>query len=100
LSGREEFPREREVIGKQAVFHSSSGGVVFTGRAFIQRERVSMAGLVLSRKQGEAIEIGDKIVVTVVELTSGKVRLHVKAPIEVMVHRKEVADAIRRGEEP
>jgi carbon storage regulator len=75
-------------------------GLCSPGELFIQRERVSMAALVLSRKKGESIEIGNNIVVTVVELTSGKVRLQIKAPIDVMVYRKEVADAIRRGEEP
>jgi carbon storage regulator CsrA len=75
-------------------------GLCSPGELFIQRERVSMAGLVLARQKGEVIEIGDKITVTVVSLDSGRVRLLIKAPIDVMVHRGEVADAIRRGEEP
>jgi carbon storage regulator len=43
--------------------------------------------LVLSRKLGERIVIGDRIVVTVVELDHGRVRLGVEAPREIAVLR-------------
>jgi carbon storage regulator len=51
--------------------------------------------LVLSRKPGEKIYIGDNICVTVVDISRGRIRLGVEAPSEVPVHRKEVHDAIR-----
>ena len=54
--------------------------------------------LVLSRKKGESIVIGDDIVVTVVDLRNGKVRLGVEAPKEVPVHRKELYDKIKSQE--
>lgn len=50
--------------------------------------------LVLSRKVNEEIIIGDNVSITVVEIRGGKVRLGIKAPKEVTVHRKEVADQI------
>lgn len=53
--------------------------------------------LVLSRKRDESIVIGDKIVVTVVEVRGDKVRLGINAPQGVPVHRQEVYEAIRRG---
>ena len=54
--------------------------------------------LVLSRKKNESIVICDDIVVTVVEIREDKVRLGIDAPKEVPVHRREVYDAIKRGE--
>ena len=52
--------------------------------------------LVLSRKKNESIIINDDIVIVVVEIRGDKVRLGVKAPKEVPVHRREVYDAIQR----
>lgn len=46
--------------------------------------------LVLSRKLGEKILIGEHIVVTVVDIDRGKIRLGVEAPKDVPVHREEV----------
>ena len=47
--------------------------------------------LVLSRKFGESIVIGDRIVVTVVKLDHGQVRLGIEAPREIAVFREEIA---------
>lgn len=46
--------------------------------------------LVLSRKLGERIVIGDNIVVTVVEIDRGKIRLGIDAPKEVAIYRGEL----------
>jgi len=54
---------------------------------------------VIPRKKGESIIIGDDIIVTVVEIRDDKVRLGIEHPAEVPVHRQEVYEAIRRGEE-
>ncbi len=51
--------------------------------------------LVLSRHRDETIMIGDDIELTVVDIRGDKVRIGVKAPSNVPVHRKEVYDAIR-----
>lgn len=56
--------------------------------------------LVLSRKRDESIVINDNIVITIVEIRGDKVRLGIKAPKEVPVHRREVFDAIRRNDKP
>ena len=48
--------------------------------------------LVLTRKVGEELVIGDNITVKIVEITSGKVRIAIDAPREVKVDRKEVHD--------
>ena len=46
--------------------------------------------LVLSRKVGERILIGDQITVTVVRVTGGGVRLGIEAPSEMAVIREEL----------
>jgi carbon storage regulator len=51
--------------------------------------------LVLSRKKGEAIEIGEDVVVTVARIQGDKVRLAIEAPKSVPINRGEVAAAIR-----
>jgi carbon storage regulator len=50
--------------------------------------------LVLSRKLGERIVIGDRIVVTVVKLDHGQVRLGIEAPREITVFREEIAPCL------
>ena len=54
--------------------------------------------LVLSRKKNESIVINNDITIVVVEIRGDKVRLGIEAPKEVPVHRREVYDAIHRGE--
>ncbi|MCC6123427.1 MAG: carbon storage regulator CsrA [Pirellulales bacterium] len=52
--------------------------------------------LVLSRQRDESIIIGDKVVVTIVDIRGDKVRLGIVAPSEIPVHRQEVYEAIQR----
>lgn len=53
--------------------------------------------LILSRKRGEEIRIGD-ISVMVVAIKGESVRLGVSAPANVPVHREEIYQLIRRAE--
>lgn len=46
--------------------------------------------LVLSRKLGESIRIGDNITVTVVDIDRNKIRLGIEAPRDVPVYRTEL----------
>ncbi len=50
--------------------------------------------LVLSRKIGEDVKIGNSVTVTVLSYDRGVVRLGIQAPKEVAVHRKEIYDKI------
>jgi carbon storage regulator len=52
--------------------------------------------LVLSRQLDESIIIGDKVVVTIVDIRGDKVRLGIEAPSEIPVHRQEVYEAIQK----
>lgn len=46
--------------------------------------------LVLTRRLGENIRIGDSVKITVLEVRSGQVKLGIDAPPEVKVHREEI----------
>jgi carbon storage regulator len=50
--------------------------------------------LVLSRKVGESIVIGDDVVVTILEIRGDLIRVGIDAPKHVKVHRREVFEAI------
>jgi carbon storage regulator len=52
--------------------------------------------LVLSRKQTESIFINDNVVVTVLSILGNKVKLGIEAPREVLVHRSEVREAMKK----
>ncbi len=52
--------------------------------------------LVLSRQRDESIIIGDNIVVTIVDIRGDKVRLGIKAPPEISVHREEIYNLIQK----
>jgi carbon storage regulator len=52
--------------------------------------------LILTRKQGESVAIGDEIQVTVVEIQGKQVKLGVRAPREVAVHRQEIYEKIQQ----
>ena len=53
--------------------------------------------LVLTRKVGERIQIGDKIFITVVRINGAAVRLGVEAPAELTVVRQELAERAATG---
>lgn len=46
--------------------------------------------LVLTRKIGEAIQIGDQVTVEVLEVSGGRVRLGITAPSEIGICRSEL----------
>lgn len=51
--------------------------------------------LVLSRKKGERVLIGDDIELIVTDIRGDKVRIGIEAPKEIPVHRSEVYEAIQ-----
>jgi carbon storage regulator len=54
--------------------------------------------LMLTRKRGESITIGDNIVVTVMDIRGGHARIGIHAPSDIPVHRYEVFEAIKQKE--
>jgi carbon storage regulator len=51
--------------------------------------------LVITRKAGERINLGDDITVTVLEIVGSTVRLGIDAPAEVPIYRAEIWAAVR-----
>ena len=55
--------------------------------------------LVLSRKKGESIIIGDDIEIIIADVRGDKVRFGITAPKKISIHRKEIYKAIQREKE-
>jgi carbon storage regulator len=54
--------------------------------------------LVLTRKSGQAIRIGESVTVTVVQLGRGRVRIGIDAPGEIPVHRGEIHERMQQAD--
>jgi len=57
--------------------------------------RHGWAMLILTRKLGEKINIGDDITVTLVEIKGTQVKLGIEAPKTIEIHRQEIYERIR-----
>jgi len=52
--------------------------------------------LILTRRIGETLNIGDEVQVTVLGVKGNQVRLGINAPKDVPVHREEIYERIKR----
>lgn len=51
--------------------------------------------LVLGRKKGDSIIIQDNIEITIIEISGDQVKIGIKAPKDVSIHRKEIHSQIK-----
>ena len=57
--------------------------------------------LVLTRRPGETIRIGQNVVITVLRVAPGQVKIGIDAPSDVAIHREEIFRRIQAdGEHP
>ncbi len=54
--------------------------------------------LILTRRIGEMLRIGDTIQVTILDIKGSQVRIGIEAPKDVPVHREEVYEKIKAGQ--
>ena len=54
--------------------------------------------LILTRRMNETLMVGDDVSVTVLAINGNQVRIGVKAPRHIPVHRKEIYDKIKKQE--
>lgn len=54
--------------------------------------------LILTRKVGESLLIGDDVSITVLNIRGNQVKIGVKAPKDVSVHREEIYQRIKESE--
>ena len=55
--------------------------------------------LILTRRVGETLMIGDEVTVTVLGVKGNQVRIGVDAPRDVTVHREEIYERIKREQQ-
>jgi len=51
--------------------------------------------LILTRRAGESIMVGDEVTITVLGINGNQIRIGIDAPREITVHRKEVYERIQ-----
>lgn len=53
--------------------------------------------LILTRRNGESINIGEDIIIRILAVDGGQVRIGIEAPKEIPVHRDEVYERIQKA---
>jgi carbon storage regulator len=70
--------------------------------ASIAPSQLSMEGLpmlILTRRPGESIQVGENIEISILEIRGNQVRIGINAPPDVLVLRSELVEAARPGDD-
>lgn len=52
--------------------------------------------LILTRKRGESIMIGDNIKINILDISKGQIKIGFEAPKEISIHREEIYNKIQQ----
>jgi len=78
----------------------ASAGMTENARAWLDpEERGKRIVLILTRKVGESIMIGESVEVKVLGLRAGQIKIGIEAPKDLKVHREEIYERIRAEQE-
>ena len=55
--------------------------------------------LVLTRKVGESLIIGDNIKITICAVNNSQIRVGIQAPKDIQIHREEIYEKIKKEKE-
>jgi carbon storage regulator len=69
-------------------------------RSGIARHIGEQEMLILTRRVGETLMVGDEVTVTVLGVKGNQVRIGVNAPKDVAVHREEIYQRIQQEKDP
>ena len=56
--------------------------------------------LILSRKVGQSLMLGDGVEITITEVSGDRVKIGISAPADIKVYRKEIYSTIQENQSP
>jgi carbon storage regulator len=83
-------------VKDRALDFCGSAAISFLQTVVLKYSREEKGMLILTRRVGETLMVGDDVTVTVLGVKGNQVRIGVNAPKEVAVHREEIDQRIQK----